>query len=153
VLFNSSRVLSCVQVRREVHALLERHRGVLKPEHFDSGVICHLQKRAEGAAVAALREIGRRTDFTSANNKPAYLTHWLMKLASSDDGGVVSAQLSSCASSLACTRLAHDSHLLAATGRPTQREVRCQPAGTRGVLNSIMTLRCFDRRPMASRSR
>lgn len=74
-----------MQVRREVLALLEQHRGVLKREHFDGGVICHLQKRPEGAAVAALREIGRRTDFSSANNKPAFLTHWLMKLAAADD--------------------------------------------------------------------
>ena len=73
-------------MRREVAALLDAHRGVLKAEHFDSGVICHLQRRTESAAAAALREIGRRTDFTTANNKPAYLTHWLMKLAASEDG-------------------------------------------------------------------
>lgn len=80
-----------MQVRREVYTLLEQHRGVLKPEHFDGGVICHLQKRSEAAAAAALREIGRRTDFSSANNKPAFLTHWLMKLAAPEDSGSTTA--------------------------------------------------------------
>lgn len=74
-----------VQVRKEVTALLEQHRGILHPEHFDGGVICHLQKRSETAAANALREIGRRNDFPAANNKPAYLTHWLMKLAAPEE--------------------------------------------------------------------
>ena len=80
-------MMNHLQVRREVTTLLEQHRGVLKREHFDGGVICHLQKRPEAAAAAALREIGRRTDFSSANNKPAFLTHWLMKLAAADELG------------------------------------------------------------------
>jgi hypothetical protein len=74
-----------LQVRKEVSVLLEQHRGILQPEHFDSGVICHLQKRSEMAAANALREIGRRIDFPAANNKPAYLTHWLMKLAAPEE--------------------------------------------------------------------
>lgn len=69
-----------MQVRTEIQALVDQHAGVLRMEHFDAGVVCHLQRKPESVAVAALREIAKRSDFFTANNMPAYLTHWLMKL-------------------------------------------------------------------------
>lgn len=68
-------------VRREVIALVDIHSDSLSLSHFDAGVLSHLQRRPEPLVAAALREIARRPDLPSASNKPAYLTHWLMKLA------------------------------------------------------------------------
>lgn len=68
-------------VRREVVALVDLHSDSLSLSHFDAGVLSHLQRRPEPLVAAALREIARRPDLPSASNKPAYLTHWLMKLA------------------------------------------------------------------------
>lgn len=68
-------------VRREVIALADMHADSLSLSHFDAGVLSHLQRRPEPLVAAALREIARRPDLPSASNKPAYLTHWLMKLA------------------------------------------------------------------------
>lgn len=81
-----------MQIRREVVALVDAHPGALCLSHFDEGVMCHLQRRAEPLVAAALREISRRTDLASATNKSAYLTHWLMRFA--DDPAIPS---------LACT--------------------------------------------------
>lgn len=68
-------------VRREVVALVDLHSDSLSLTHFDAGVLSHLQRRPEALVAAAVREIARRPDLPAASNKPAYLTHWLMKLA------------------------------------------------------------------------
>lgn len=80
--------LICLQVRREVVALVDAHPGALRFSHFDEGVMCHLQRRPETLVAAALREIARRTDLPGATNKSAYLTHWLMRFA--DDPSIPS---------------------------------------------------------------
>lgn len=72
-----------MQVRAQIQDLITQHHRVLKVEHFDNGVIHQLksiQAKSEAAAMGALSQITRRSDFHTANNMPAYLTHWLMKI-------------------------------------------------------------------------
>ena len=74
-----------MQVRHEVQTLLDTFPKSLKASDFDAGIIAYLQRSPESTTAASLRHIGRRLDLASASNKPAFLMHWLQKLATPEE--------------------------------------------------------------------